>query len=181
MNAARMLPAPAARPAVATAILLLVPAVAMRISDAVVWGPGDFLIAGALIFGTGLAYELVTRTRKNLVYRMAAALALASTLFLVWANLAVGLIGGEGNPANLMYLGVLGVGLVGAVRSRLRPLLLSRTMWAMAAAHALVGLIAMVLGLGDVASSATEIAVVTGLFVVLFGAAALLFQAAARD
>jgi hypothetical protein len=36
-------------------------------------------------------------------------LAVGTALFLVWSNLAVGLIGSENNPANMMYLGVLAV------------------------------------------------------------------------
>ncbi|MFS2018775.1 hypothetical protein ACEN88_19625 [Massilia sp. CT11-108] len=45
----------------ATLAILLVPAVAMRFTHEVNWGPGDFLVGGALLAGTGLAYVLTKR------------------------------------------------------------------------------------------------------------------------
>ena len=39
--------------ALVTALLLLVPAIAMRLTPAVSWGPGDFAAAAALLFGAG--------------------------------------------------------------------------------------------------------------------------------
>ena len=35
---------------------------------------------------------------------------------LVWVNIAVGFLGNENNPANLMFFGLLGLTLVGALR-----------------------------------------------------------------
>jgi len=39
--------------ALATVLLLLIPAVAMQFTSEVSWGPGDFLVAGTLLFGAG--------------------------------------------------------------------------------------------------------------------------------
>jgi hypothetical protein len=39
-------------------------------------------------------------------------------MFLVWMNLAVGIIGSEDNPANLMFGGVLALGILGAFIAR---------------------------------------------------------------
>ncbi len=50
-----------------------------------------------------------------MAYRFAVGVALAAAFLLVWMNLAVGLIGSEDNPANLMYFGVLAVGFIGAI------------------------------------------------------------------
>ena len=102
------------RIALATAFLLLLPLVAMQITDDVVWSLADFVTAGGLLFGTGLTYVLVAGKGGTLVYRAAVGVALGTALFLVWANLAVGIIGNEGNPANLAYFGVLAVGFIGA-------------------------------------------------------------------
>jgi hypothetical protein len=44
-----------------TAFILLMPLLAMLFTDQLVWDLTDFIVAGALIFGTGLAYELVAR------------------------------------------------------------------------------------------------------------------------
>ena len=58
------------------------------------------------------------------------------------------MIGDEGNPANLMYLLVLAVALIGAAIARFEPREASIAMFATAAAHALVAAIALVAGLG---------------------------------
>jgi hypothetical protein len=65
----------------------------MRFTSAVKWGPFDFIIAGILLFGTGLAIEFVLRKVKKLEYRLALCAAILIGLFLVWAELAVGIFG----------------------------------------------------------------------------------------
>ncbi|MGI8905207.1 MAG: hypothetical protein ACR2IE_01810 [Candidatus Sumerlaeaceae bacterium] len=132
----------------AATCLLLVPAVAMQITSEVAWGAGDFVVAGALLFGTGLLFELAARREGNVAYRAAVGVALATALLLVWANLAVGIIGSEDNRANLMVVGVLAVGLIGACVARLQPRGMAGVMFATAGAQMLVGVIALVAGLG---------------------------------
>lgn len=77
--------------ALATAMLLLVPAVAMQFTPEVSWGPGDFVVAGVLLFGAGAATVFGFRHVRGTGRRAALALAVASGLALVWAELAVGL------------------------------------------------------------------------------------------
>ena len=77
------------RIALITAALLMVPAIAMQFTAEVNWGPGDFLIAGALLFGTGTAYVLVTRNIAGRASRIAVGAGLALALLIVWAELAV--------------------------------------------------------------------------------------------
>ncbi|MDH3469138.1 MAG: hypothetical protein OES26_25195, partial [Gammaproteobacteria bacterium] len=98
-----------------TALILLLPLIAMRFTDEVVWDLADFAVAGVLLLGAGLTFELIARKAGSFAYRAAVAIAVAAALLLIWVNLAVGIIGNEGNPANLMYLGVLAVGIAGAV------------------------------------------------------------------
>ena len=100
--------------ALAVGFILLLVWLAMQITDEVAWNMADFVIAGALLFGTGLAYELVARKVDSIAYRAAVGVALAAALLLVWMNLAVGIIGSEDNPANLMYIGVLAVLIIGS-------------------------------------------------------------------
>lgn len=165
------------RIALVTACILLVPLVAMQFTDEVVWNAFDFVVAGALLFGTGLTYELVTRRSRKIAYRGALAVALASALFLTWANLAVGIIGSENEPANLMYFGVLAVGIIGAVAARFRPLGMARALLAMAGAQALIAAIALLAGMDEYpGSSVAEILLVNGLFAGMFIVSALLFQ-----
>ena len=78
---------------VAVALLLLIPFLAMKFTGEVNWTPIDFITAGVLLLGTGLAIELVLRNVKKLRYRLAICAAILLGLFIVWAELAVGLIG----------------------------------------------------------------------------------------
>src|SRR3982751_4077064 len=47
--------------AAVVALILLLPLLAMQFTDEVRWGVADFVIAGALLFGAGLTYELIAR------------------------------------------------------------------------------------------------------------------------
>jgi hypothetical protein len=172
---------PAAHVVLAVAFILMIPLVAMQVTDEVVWTLSDFVVAGALLLGTGLAYVVVSRRAGGLAYRAAVGAALGTALFLVWANLAVGVIGDEQNSANLMYLGVLAVAAAGAALARLRPRGMARAMFATALAQATVAAIALILGLGGPESGPLEIVGVNGMFVVLWAGSALLFRLAARS
>ena len=107
--------------------------VAMQISDEWKWGAFDFVFAGALLFGSGLAYDLVAKRGGSAAYRCAVGLAVATALVLVWVNAAAGIIGDD-EPYNLMYFGVLAVGAAGALAARLQPEGMARALVATAAA-----------------------------------------------
>jgi hypothetical protein len=111
-------------------------------------------------------------------YRLALALALTTAFLLVWLSLGVGIIGRDGDPANLMYLGVLAVGILGAVIARLRPRGMARALFAMAFAQGLVAGIALIARLGLPWSGPAEILILNGFFVAMFAGAALLFRRA---
>ena len=73
--------------------LLLIPLIAMQFTDEVNWGPLDFIVAGVLLFSTGLIIDLVLRKIKNATYRIAIIIALLVILLLIWVELAVGVFG----------------------------------------------------------------------------------------
>jgi hypothetical protein len=171
----------AARLVLAAAFILMLPLLAMQFTDQVVWDLADFAVAGALLVGTGLKYELAARKAGNSAYRAAVGVALAAALVLVWMNLAVGLIGTEDDRANLMYVGVLAVGSIGAIIARLRPHGMARALFATALAQSLVAVIALIFGLGSPVSGPLEILALNGLFVALFVGSAWLFRYAARE
>ena len=77
--------------ALATALLLLVPALAMHFTSEVAWGPGDFVVAGGLLFGAGAAAVMGLRYVRGPGRRIGLIFAIAVCLALVWAELAVGL------------------------------------------------------------------------------------------
>lgn len=162
-----------------TLVILMVPLLAMQVTDEVAWGVADFVVAGGLLFGTGLAYELVAKKMASTAYRVAVGVALATAFFLIVANLAVGLIGSEDELANVMYLGVLATGFVGAIVARFRPRGMARALFATALVQALVAVIALLAGMHRYpGSSVAEIVNVTLLFVALWVGAGLLFQRA---
>jgi len=163
--------------ALATAFILLIPLLA-----APAWTLFDFIFAGALIFGTGLTYVLVARKAGNFAYRAAVGVALAAAVILVWVTGAVGIIGNEDDNANLMYVGVLAVGIIGAIIARFRSNGMARALFATALAQALVAVIALSFGLGSGSPPGVlGILVLNGFFVALFVGSALLFRYAGRE
>jgi hypothetical protein len=116
----------------------------------------------------------------NTAYRFAIGVALAAAVMLVWLSLGVGIIGRDGDPANLMYFGVLAVGIVGALIARFRPRGMARALFATALAQTLVALIALTAGLGYPWSGPLELSLLNGFFVALFVGSAWLFRRAAE-
>jgi hypothetical protein len=152
--------------------LLMIQFEAMQFSPEVKWGPFDFAVAGALLIVTGMALELALQRSHDLAYRVAAGLAIVAALALVWVNLAVGMIGNEGNPANLMYGGVLLVGFVGAALARSLPGGMANALFAMAGAHAVLAGIAL-------AARMPAALPLDGCFIAVWVACAVLFRRAA--
>ena len=164
------------------ALILLLPLVTMQFTDEVDWDESDIIVMGAMLFGACGAYELAARMTGNIAYRAAVGVALVAAFILIWMNLAVGIIGSEDNPANLMYGGVLAVALLGALVVRFRPHGMARTLAATALAQALVGAIALIAGLGSTGANWPGVIVVlTGFFAALWLLSAWLFRKAAQE
>jgi len=75
------------------AVLLLLPLVAMLFTNEVSWTGSDFIVAAALLFGTGLLCEAALRMIRQVKYRVAVCVALLLVSALVWLELAVGIFG----------------------------------------------------------------------------------------
>lgn len=161
------------RVAFGTALILMIPLLGNA-----PWDETDFIVAGALLMGTGLAYEFIARKGRALAYRVAAGIAVLTALFLIWANLAVGIIGNEENPANLMFNAVILVGIVGAFISGLRPQGMARTLFSMAIAQALVPVIAMIIWNPPITPGLMRTFAANAFFIALWAASALLFRRA---
>jgi len=169
------------RVALATALLLLIPLVAMQFTKEVVWTSSDFVIAAALLVGAGFTYVLVSRMGSNASYRLAAGVAVAAGLLLIWGNLAVGFIGSEDNPANLLYGGVLAVAAVGALVARFRPLGMARVMFAAALTQLLVPLVAAAIWRPEVNAGMLYVLALNTVFAGIWVAAGWLFRRAGRS
>ena len=146
------------------------------------WDVLDFAVFIALVVGVGVILALTARKTSNTSYRCAVGLALAAAFLLVWVNGAVGIIGDEGNDANLMYFGVLAIAILGAVIARFHAPGMARAMYATALAQVLVAAIALTAGLGSTGPIwPRDILFLTGSFAVLWLASAWLFRKAARQ
>lgn len=156
------------------ALVLLLPALAMQFTEKVDWDLADFVIFGAMLVGACGTYELASRLTRNSAYRAAVGVALVAAFILVWMSLAVGIIGTEDDLVNLMFGGVLFVGITGAIIARFQPRGMVRALVAMAIAQALTAVIALITGLGD-------IWVLTSFFVALWLTSAWLFRKAERE
>lgn len=155
------------------ALALLAPWVMMRFDDEVAWTGWDFVLFGGMLVAACGLYELAARARGSGAYRAAVAVAIAAAFLLLWINLAVGIIGTEDDPANLMYGGVLAVLVAGALVARFAPAGMARALVATAIAQGLVAVVALVAGLGYTL-------ILTGVFVALWLTSARLFRAAAE-
>lgn len=177
------LPQSIVRIALATALLLLIPLVAMQFTAEVNWTGSDFVFAGVVLFGAGLTFVLIARKWDNGAYRLAVGVAVLAGLLLVWANAAVGLIGSEHNPANVLYGGVLAVALIGAFAARFRPLGMSNAMFAAALVYVLVTAVALFVWKPTGAAAEPQapllnVLVANGIFAALWAVAGLLFRRA---
>jgi hypothetical protein len=75
------------------ALLLCIPLIAMQFTNEVKWNLLDFIVAGGLLLGTGLIIEFVIKTVKAGILRNVLFMVILVVLFLIWAELAVGIFG----------------------------------------------------------------------------------------
>jgi len=149
-------------------------------------GTGDGRIARSLTSRMirGLAADAAWRghnAKAKTAYRWGLAGAIMTPLFLFWLVGAVGVIGDSGDRADMMYLGVLAVWLIGVVVARFRAAGMARALVATALVQALVTLIAVIAGKhNSPVTSIWELLGVNAMFIVLFAGSAWLFRHAAR-
>ncbi|MEO6218654.1 MAG: hypothetical protein ABIO86_21690 [Sphingomonas sp.] len=158
---------------------MLVPLIAMQFTSEVAWDLADFVFLGTLLLGIGGAYEFLARKTGSIAYRLAVGLTLAGIFFLVWLNAAVGIIGTERNDANLMFGGVIVIGVIGAIIARFQAAGMAKTLVAMGLAQLLVAAVVLIGGLGLTGPAwPTDVLGLTGVFTALWFASALLFRRA---
>lgn len=166
--------------AIVVALILLIP-LAMQFTNEVQWN--EAVAYGVILLAAGGAYEMVMALKKrNSAYRFAFSVGLAGVLLLGWVSGAVGIIGSENNPANLMYWAVFAVGLIGSLLSRFKPRGMERTLFAAALVQMSVPVIALFIwpaqgSWGE--AGVIGVFVFNSIFAVLFGGSGLLFLRAA--
>ena len=87
--------------------------------------------------------EPIEREHGTTAYRAAVGIACVTGLVLLWINAAAGIIGD--GPVNLLYVGVLAVGFVGALIARFEPRGMALAFLATAIAQMCVPVIALVI------------------------------------
>ena len=128
------------------AALVLTPLVAMQFTTEVGWDETDFIFA-TIIFGiVGGLIELAVRLSSNWYFRIGAMFAVLSGFMVVWANLAVGMIGNEDNPVNLWFSAVLFIAIAGSIASRFRGSILPLAMFLAGTSQIVIGTFAGLLG-----------------------------------
>jgi hypothetical protein len=166
------------RAALVTVVVLLIPLWRVLSDDGWNWDWKGFVFAGAVVFSAALTYQLVARTMSNRAYRFAVGLAVATAFVLTWMNWILTI---DVNPLNVMYLGVVVIGLVGAAIARLRASGMALALTGTAIAQMLVPFIALVLWKTKLAPGGPfAVFGLNGVFIVLFALSALLFRRAAR-
>jgi hypothetical protein len=113
-------------------VLILIVVVVLRTDGS----PADLMalaVDGTIIIGA-IVYMAVNEHSQ--VYRWAVGLALTAAFILFWMIGAVALLGPEfgRNTADLIYFGVVAVGVIGAIIARFRPRGMARAMFATAVA-----------------------------------------------
>jgi hypothetical protein len=155
------------------ALVILTPFLAMQFTSGVNWTGSDFIFAALLIGGVGLLFELTVRMSNSRYYRAGVGLALAAGFLTIWASGAVGMIGNEDNPLNLMFGGVLAIALLGSAIAGFRPAGMVRAMAAAAAAQLVASMIGMFTDLRG--------GIFSALFSIMWLASAALFRTASQQ
>ena len=164
-------------------ILLITPALMMwRATEGWQWGPFDFAFATVLLYGTTGLVDLAIRKGGSLAYRLGAVLAVLVSFLLVWVNGAVGVIGNENNPANLLFIGTILVALAGAALARFAARGMARAMLAAFVLTAAIAAAAPAFGWGAGEPPGTVgLTILIGGFALMWGLSSALFAKAARD
>ncbi len=73
--------------------LLLIPLIFTHLTSEVNWNPGDFLIAGVLLFLLGLCLQFAADKISQTMYRYSVFAAIIFLFVIIWMELAVGIFG----------------------------------------------------------------------------------------
>ncbi len=161
-----------------TALVLLIPLIAMQFTDEVNWRASDFLLMGAALLGIGTAYELIATNATSIRYRIALIIGLLGAFLLFWVNAAVGIIGSENQEVNRLFAAIFIIGLVGTFISRFRSKGMAITMYVLALVQLLVTVIALIVWPPPIISwtpSVLGVFLISGFFALIFCLSGILF------
>ena len=73
--------------------MLIIPLIAMQLTDEVEWSLFDFIIMGTLLLITGLMGEIIFKKVKKYKHRVILYIVVIIIFFLIWVELSVGIFG----------------------------------------------------------------------------------------
>jgi len=155
--------------------LLLTPLVMMQISDEWHWSVGSFVVAGVMIGGVGLLYELAERASGSRAYRAGVAIALAASFLTVWATFV------RDDGTGIGFFLVIMAAAVGGFSAWFRPAGMARAMLGVAIMQGLLGVaIATAPSTASLPDGQFKALAFSGFFVVMWLISAAFFWAAAN-
>jgi hypothetical protein len=166
--------------AVVVALMMMI-LVAMQFTEEVNWA--EAAAYSVILLAAAGTYELALALRtRNSVYRVAFGIGLVTAFLLGWVNGAVGIIGNEGQPANLLYGAVFAVGLIGSLMARFKARGMARTLFAAALVQISVPVIALIIWrqISWGGAGIAGVFVLNAFFAALFVVSALQFRHAAH-
>lgn len=169
--------------AVLIAIVLMIPFMAMQFTTEIQWDWPDFMIFGIILSIIAISYEVIVQKSKVTVYRVAFGVGMLGAILLFWVNAAVGIIGNEGQGANLLYGAVFLVGAIGAIISRFKAKGMSATLLSAALITMLIPAIALLIWPPTEISwspGILQVFLISGFFALLFFVSGMLFKQASR-
>jgi len=158
----------------AAAVLVAIPLLLLQLVEPFAWQPAHAVFGTAIVVAVGALYEAAVRIPPRRAFVAGVALAALGIALTVWFNGAVGIIGSDDDPANRVFLVVIGVALTGLAIGAFRPGVLPAALVATAVAQAGVFVWALVGGHGFIGP-------ITVFFCALWLAAAALVRRGLRQ
>ena len=148
-------------------VLLLIPLAMMQVVPDWNWGPGAFVLAGIVIGGPVLLYEVAARRSASTAYGLGAAVALATAFVTVWTTI----VRDDGNGLGFFGAVFTAAACAFAVKGKAEGM--ARGMLATAGVQALL---AWLVATAPITQEPMRILMLSGAFCVLWLASAALFQ-----
>jgi hypothetical protein len=159
----------------AAVVLLFTPLVMMQFSSEWHWTIGSFLVAGTMLGGIGLLYELGERASGSRAYRAGVGLTLVTSLSTVWTTI----VRDDGNGIGFFLLVMAAV--VGAFSAWFRPAGMARTMLGVAIMQVLLGMaVATAPSTANTPDGSFKALLFSGFFTLLWLTSAAFFRGASQ-
>ncbi len=129
-------------PALTAALLLVPPLLGSYFVEDWNWAPGAFVVLGILLFGMGFTYQLITRNRDAIAYRVALCLTFGASFGLTWSSFVQM---ADVTTTAAMYFVVPIVCGIGAIVARFKPNGMARALFAAALTQALIWSVALMM------------------------------------